>query len=98
MVNYGIEGFGKHYIIKLRAKLLDNDRDMLRTKFNANLNFSKTLKGYTLIEGCLPFREYPEFREMLDVAMLDSKIATLQAKKEAVVNPPVWHPEDVDML
>ena len=98
MINYGVTGFGMHYIIKLRAKLLDYDRVMLSTKFGSSLHISRTMKGYTLIEGCLQFRDYPAFREMLDIAMLDSKIEALQKKKEQVYNPFAVHPNDADML
>lgn len=98
MVNYGVVSFGQHYIIKLRAKLLEHDLRMLDIKFNESLHVRRTIKGFALIEGCLPCKEYDEFRKMLDIAMLDSKIAGLQAKKEAVSKPSAWYPEDVDML
>jgi len=98
-MNYGITGFGQHYIIKIRARLLTEDRNAMRVVFSQSLHIRKTMKGFTLIEGCLPFREYTAFREMLDVAMLSSKIAVLEEKKHKVLNPSYKvHPNDADLF
>ena len=80
MPNFGIEFFGTHAIIKLRAKISDTDKLRIRETY-PELNVYHGARNTVAIEGCLHHSNYMGFKTMLKDCTLSYKIAKLEAER-----------------
>lgn len=98
MIPYGYTIFGRDCIIRLRMRITDADRELLKASY-PNLIITETRKGFTMIEGTLPCDQVPSFRDYTNIYMLNSKILQLEAKRALAIQQHIgaW-PEDADML
>ena len=98
-MNYGIEMYGKHAVIKLRCKILASSFKSLQGEFE-DLEFVESRKGYTLIKGCLPHQGLCHFKHQLAVSIAERKVSDAIKVHEDLVRPkhhaPVqWEEDDL---
>ena len=84
MINYGMVHHGQHVIIKLRMKLSSSQRNAMRVSF-PELAIMRSLKDYTLVEGCLHHERLPEFIDAKEYAMAASMVVFASKKLNAIV-------------
>lgn len=80
MPKFGIEFFGTHAIIKLRAKISDTDKLRIRENF-PELHVYNGARNTVAIEGCLHHAYYVGFKTMLKDCILSYKIAKLEKER-----------------
>ena len=79
---YGFKQVGFHTVVNLRVKLSDKNFENLREAFKDQLWIRKSMKGYTLIEGCIKCGELQSFWHKLQINKLESKRAELDLQIE----------------
>jgi len=100
---YGFKQVGFHTVINLRVKLSDKNFENLREAFKDQLWIRKSMKGYTLIEGCIKGRELQSFWHKLQINKLESRRAELDLQIEQELANMYGNaidaigPEDIDL-
>jgi hypothetical protein len=102
MIAYGITTFGNGAIIRLRAKLTQDAHDALDATWGKEIVISRTLKGYTMVEGVLSFDSSSAFYQSFRLAILDNKVAQAEAERASFMaimpGDAAVSPEDADLL
>jgi hypothetical protein len=94
-VPFGVNCFTGFAIIKLNAKILDQDRKSLREEYKNHIWLSPIGKGLTRLEGVLKIDDYQNFKTSLNKAILRRKMSELQQELDALEGTTVelaWFP------
>jgi len=83
-VPFGVNCFAGNAIIKLNAKILDEDCKSLEEEYKNQIWLNPVGKGLTRLEGVLKMDDYHNFKTSLDKAILRRKMSELQQELDVL--------------